>query len=191
MISRENSFPCKGRMAVEEEIDSALSDRKGSKCDAVLSYLNSLNEEETFLYVYWVDWEYMGPTWRSGDIFWSLVFPSVTWVPGIKFRSLACVQALLPTEPNQQYSSQQFKTPNQELTFPLMLAYWCILSSSFCLSFFTVYFICWFSLETFLVVSIPRYVKVNFNIWKKTLTLVSWFWISLYKPINYGIFLTF
>lgn len=35
-------------MAVEEEIDSALSDRKGSKCDAVLSYLNSLNEEETF-----------------------------------------------------------------------------------------------------------------------------------------------
>lgn len=62
MISRENSFPCKGRMAVEEEIDSALSDRKGSKCDAVLSYLNSLNEEETFLYVYWVDWEYMGPT---------------------------------------------------------------------------------------------------------------------------------
>lgn len=56
-------------MTVEEETDSALSDRNGSKCDVVLSYLNSLNEEETFSLCILGRLGIHGTDMKTGDIF--------------------------------------------------------------------------------------------------------------------------
>lgn len=56
-------------MTVEEEIDCALSDRKGSNCDAVYSYLNSLNEEETFSSCILGRLGIHGTDMKTGDIF--------------------------------------------------------------------------------------------------------------------------